>query len=61
MDEKDNFQTEFWIESGGDSSPNLDFYFSDGVNADFCVHEWANYEGFTDAFEYCVKCDVKNR
>jgi len=26
-----------------------------------CIHEWKKYEGFTDVFDYCVKCDIKNR
>lgn len=24
-----------------------------------CEHEWRLYEGFTERFDYCVKCDVK--
>jgi hypothetical protein len=24
-----------------------------------CTHEFKMYEGFTDTFEYCVKCDAK--
>lgn len=25
----------------------------------FCGHEWKQYVGFTDVYEYCVKCDEK--
>ena len=24
-----------------------------------CQHEFKTYVGFTDSFEYCVKCDLK--
>ena len=24
-----------------------------------CQHEWSTYQGFTDTFEYCTKCDEK--
>lgn len=24
-----------------------------------CWHDWKNYKGFTDNFDYCVKCGVK--
>lgn len=26
-----------------------------------CIHEWKKYEGFTDVFYYCEKCDAKYR
>lgn len=34
--------------------------FSEDLAINFCIHEWAKYEGFTDAYEYCTKCDTKN-
>lgn len=34
---------------------------SGGLAVEFCIHDWVKYEGFTDAFEYCSKCDIKNR
>lgn len=24
-----------------------------------CNHEWRIYNGFTDSYSYCVKCDLK--
>lgn len=24
-----------------------------------CSHEWKTYNGFTESFEFCQKCDVK--
>lgn len=26
-----------------------------------CLHDYVLYEGFTDRFYYCKKCDIKNR
>lgn len=26
-----------------------------------CSHEWEKYVGIYDAFDYCTKCDKKNR
>lgn len=26
---------------------------------DWCYHEWKTYEGITDKYDYCIKCDVK--
>lgn len=27
--------------------------------SDECTHQWAQYVGFTDFYEYCKKCDIK--
>lgn len=24
-----------------------------------CIHKWVKYEGFTDTYEFCEKCDEK--
>lgn len=26
-----------------------------------CEHDWKDYQGFTDSFKYCSKCDEKNK
>lgn len=26
-----------------------------------CKHEWVEYIGFTDRYNYCTKCDLKDR
>jgi hypothetical protein len=36
-------------------------YTSDILQIEGCFHEWKLYEGFTDRFHYCVKCDEKDR
>ena len=29
------------------------------LKAHSCSHEWKKYEGFTEVYNYCTKCDVK--
>jgi len=29
-------------------------------NSTECVHEWAEYQGFSESFMYCKKCDKKS-
>ena len=26
-----------------------------------CIHDWKEYQGFSDSFEYCTKCDEKRK
>jgi len=33
------------------------YYDKDGKP--FCVHTWKKYEGFTERYEFCTKCDEK--
>lgn len=30
------------------------------VNVVFCLHDWRQYEGFTEKYKYCAKCDEKD-
>lgn len=31
----------------------------DSRKKDSCEHEWEQYHGFQEDFEYCSKCDIK--
>lgn len=43
--------------SGLNIPPN---YFVTGLSAN-CSHTWANYIGLTNTFNYCTKCDEKQK
>lgn len=36
-------------------------FWTDNTSAPGCQHEWKLYDGFTNRFEYCSKCDEKKQ
>lgn len=58
--DKDNKQTP-WFDFETDYVPSSLDIVDEDMKIEFCIHEWTKYEGFTDVFEYCKKCDTKNR
>jgi hypothetical protein len=34
---------------------------SEGNTNKHCFHEWKEYVGFTDKYDYCLKCDAKSK
>ena len=45
---------------GFNQDPQLPPGLSNGQD-NFCLHDWKNYEGFTESYDYCDKCDKKRR
>jgi hypothetical protein len=58
----DNSNNTYWWEINFDPVTESPLHSgTDSIFMEECIHEWTKYEGFTDAFEYCIKCDIKNR
>ena len=36
-------------------------YVGDYGHERVCLHEWKNYQGFCEEYEFCVKCDIKRQ
>lgn len=30
------------------------------TNEDMCYHDWKDYNGFTEVYKYCTKCEAKH-
>lgn len=50
-----SFDDSFNVDTERHSLPNRD------AEVEFCIHEWIKYEGFTEVYDYCKKCDTKNK
>jgi len=31
------------------------------INTNGCSHKWIDYQGFTDSYRFCTKCDQKEK
>lgn len=35
------------------------WWYDSSTPSTHCYHKWVKYEGFTERYEFCVKCDEK--
>jgi hypothetical protein len=60
MNQKDNEMYFDYLVEGGMISTDPTAYCS-GIEVQFCIHDWVKYEGFNEMYDYCSKCDLKDK
>jgi hypothetical protein len=60
MNQDDNKIYFDYLVEGGMISSDAGSYYGD-TYVEFCIHDWVKYEGFTEMYNYCSKCDLKDK